>query len=70
LFVKDDAKHGVRKLFGPSEAVRASLGGNVKQGARARMDEEYRTGTVHEGKRASEGGAAFVEDIDGEKKVE
>jgi hypothetical protein len=55
LFVKG-AREGHHKFAGRSQAVRISLKEDVEQGAKEMMHEEK--------KRGSEGGAAFVEDVD------
>ncbi|THY16306.1 putative Myo-inositol transporter 1 [Aureobasidium pullulans] len=57
LFIKDGSK-GIHKFTGPSQPVRISLSGDVEQGARRMMHGEKGE------KRGSEGGAAFVEDVD------
>jgi hypothetical protein len=54
LFVKD-GKEGIHKFAGKSQPVKISLSGDVEQGTQEMM---------HEEKRGSEGGAAFVEDVD------
>lgn len=53
LFVKEGSK-GIHKFTGPSQPVKISLSGDVEQGTKEMM---------HEEKRGSEGGAAFVEDV-------
>ncbi|KAH0382679.1 putative MFS sugar transporter, partial [Aureobasidium melanogenum] len=53
LFVKEGSK-GIHKFTGPSQPVKVSLSGDVEQGTKEMM---------HEEKRGSEGGAAFVEDV-------
>lgn len=53
LFVKEGSK-GIHKFTGPSQPVKISLSGDVEQGAKEMM---------HDEKRGSEGGAAFVEDV-------
>ncbi|KAI4762735.1 putative Myo-inositol transporter 1 [Aureobasidium sp. EXF-3400] len=53
LFVKD-GKEGIHKFTGKSQPVKISLSGDVEQGTQEMM---------HEEKRGSEGGAAFVEDV-------
>jgi len=52
LFVKDGS-HGIHKFTSKSQPVKISLSGDVEHGAE-KMSEE---------KRGSEGGAAFVEDV-------
>jgi hypothetical protein len=53
LFVKD-GREGVHKFTGRSQPVKVSLKEDVEQGAKQMM---------HDEKRGSEGGAAFVEDV-------
>ena len=53
LFVKEGSK-GIHKFTGPSQPVKISLSEDVEQGAKEMM---------HDEKRGSEGGAAYVEDI-------
>jgi len=52
LFVKDGS-HGIHKFTSKSQPVKISLSGDVEHGAE-KMSEE---------KKGSEGGAAFVEDV-------
>jgi hypothetical protein len=53
LFVKD-GREGIHKFTGRSQPVKVSLKEDVEQGAKQMM---------HDEKRGSEGGAAFVEDV-------
>lgn len=53
LFVKE-GREGIHKFTGRSQPVRISLSGDVEQGTKEMM---------HDEKRGSEGGAAFVEDV-------
>jgi hypothetical protein len=53
LFVKD-GREGIHKFTGRSQPVKVSLKEDVERGAKEMM---------YEDKRGSEGGAAFVEDV-------
>ncbi|KAI5198961.1 hypothetical protein E4T39_06535 [Aureobasidium subglaciale] len=53
LFVKDGSK-GLHKFTSRSQPVKISLSGDVEKGAKEMM---------HDEKRGSEGGAAYVEDV-------